>query len=120
MTQPSPGHGTVSFSPILHDELKGRAPLRQDSRVPRLSPTQGMCARLFAAGPGVRFNCVEPDSGLVFLFEHDLRANASRLSRGKNRFPPFRINALIESALMTQAHHFLDEDRFLLVVEACE
>jgi hypothetical protein len=25
MTRPSLGRGTVSFSPILHDELKGRA-----------------------------------------------------------------------------------------------
>jgi hypothetical protein len=28
--------------------------------------------------------------------------------------------ALVEPSLMTQADHFLDEGRFLLVVEACE
>jgi hypothetical protein len=29
--------------------------------------------------------------GSIFLFEHDLRANASHLSRGKKRYPLFRI-----------------------------
>src|SRR5215469_11243784 len=52
-----------------------------------------------------------------FMFAHDLRANAARLSRGK----PLHTSPdpdLVEPALVAQADHLIDELLLLLVVEA--
>src|SRR6516225_1030684 len=67
------------------------APLRQDSRATRLPPTPGLVARLFGSG----------------------------IDRRPAKFRR-EIYGLVEPAFVAQADHFLDKDRFLLVVEAHE
>jgi len=49
----------------------------------------GTAAALLLVGQNLIQLKVESDSGPTFLFEHDLRANASRLSLGKaGSYPP--------------------------------
>src|ERR1700749_1513905 len=69
-------------------------PLRQDSRVPCLPPTPG------PEYPAIRRRLKKSDG---------------------RRFCRRRVLCgLIQAAFVAQAHHFLDEGRLLLVVEACE
>ena len=66
----------------------------------------------------------DPD-GWVPVFPRDKREAFARRSCSNKKIERDDDSkkshlALVEPALVTQAHHFLDEDRFLFIVEACE
>jgi len=65
------------------------APLRQDSRVPRLPPTPGLVC------PAIRRHEIDPAPPHLGCEDY----------------------GLIEPALVAEAHHFLYKDCFLFVVE---
>ena len=83
-----------------------------------------MRARLFAATEAPEWQGAAIDGVQDFCFQ-DFCFNA--FSRREPASTPHQLRGglslettLVESALMAQAHHFLDKDRLLLVVEAGE